>query len=77
MQCIALTADGRVDSVTPVTSADQCPTSSLLVAEPGDPGSTSLPPTDQLATAWGVSFGLVVGCYAIARQVGTVVSMLK
>jgi len=37
----------------------------------------SLPPTADLATAWGISFGLVVGCYAIARQVGAVLSLLK
>lgn len=77
MQCLTLTEDGRIAGITPVTSADQCPTSSLLVAEPGDLASPALPSAEELGAAWSASFVLVVGCFVIAKQAGAVLSMLK
>jgi hypothetical protein len=42
-----------------------------------DEPSNELPPTEEIAAAWGAGFVLVVGCYAIARVIGAVLSMLK
>lgn len=90
MNCLLITTDGRIASSLDVASADDCtaaasapdaPASSysLLLSTPSDGvgGVDSLPPPDQLATAWGVGFVMVVGCYVIARSVGVVVNFLK
>lgn len=41
------------------------------------PGSDQLPPANEIGAAWGAGFTIVVGCYAIARAAGAVLSMLK
>lgn len=62
-----------------LTDAELVQFRQLVAAPPGGAASSpfELPPTADMATAWGISFGLVVGCYAIARQVGAVLSILK
>lgn len=49
-----------------------------VTALESDSGTANeLPPTEDLAAAWGASFVLVVGCYAIGRAVGVVLNFLK
>lgn len=74
-------------SPLPVAPGQACPADSFVLLDPATaaavvgaasaPSSSSLPPSTDLAAAWGASFVLVVGCYVIARYAGAVVSMLK
>lgn len=87
MLCILL--DGSaVSSLYTVERAEDCPEQlwehegSVLyrtsIAQPSDVSSSdSLPPAEDLGAAWGAAFVLVVGCYAIGRGVGAVLSLLK
>lgn len=58
-------ADGFV--IFDATTAQQLESSS----------SPDLPSPEQAAAAWGASFVLVVGCYALGRAIGAVVNFLK
>lgn len=61
-----------------VVLMDQTEVAALMAASASAPSSSStLPPAEDLAAAWGASFTLVVGCYAIARAIGAVVNFLK
>lgn len=62
---------------TPPADLSAC---ELLVLSGSDLGvinAMTIPPAADLATVWGVSFTLVVGCYLIGWMAGTVVDFVR
>lgn len=64
----AISSGLEYDTVIPISEADGSQSSGS--------GSPPLPSAEDAATAWGIGFVLVVGCYVIARSVGAVVNFI-